>query len=87
MIKDIAAVVLGLVLGLSGDVAHAQQADCFTAGDARLPSKVTYEDGATVTVLDRLGGQLRSETTMPDGKNRKAALIGGCSCPRASFQR
>jgi hypothetical protein len=77
MIKEIAAVALGLMLSLSGDGASAQQADCFTAGDARLPSKVTYDNGSTLTVLDRLGGELRSETTLPDGKKTRGSAYRG----------
>jgi hypothetical protein len=76
MIKDIATVALGLMLGLSGDVAHAE-ANCFTAGDARLPSKLTQDNGAIWTVLDRLGGELRSETTLPDGKKTRGSSYQG----------
>lgn len=77
MTKEIAAIVLGLMFSLSGEVAFAQQADCFIAGNAELPLKITFDDGSTIAVLDRAGDSLRTETTLPDGRKSNGSAYRG----------
>ena len=75
--KGIAAVVLSLVFSLSIEVAYAQQADCSITGNAKLPLKVTFDDGSTISVLDRVGGRFRTVTTLPDGRKSEGNAYRG----------
>jgi|KBSMisStaDraftv2_1062788.scaffolds.fasta_scaffold187342_2 hypothetical protein len=77
MVKEITAVVLSLIVSLRAEVAYAQRADCFTTGGAKLPSKVTFDDGSTIAVLDRVGDKLRTETTLPDGRKSNGSAYRG----------
>jgi hypothetical protein len=71
---------LAAVLLLSaacGAKADAGQVDCPLTGHAKLPSKVTFDDGSTVAVIERRGDMLRIETTLPDGRKSAGSSYRG----------
>lgn len=76
-VKGIVAVVFGLFISSSVEVAYAQQADCSITGNAKLPLKVTLDDGSTIAVLDRVGGRFRTVTTLPDGRKSEGSAYRG----------
>jgi hypothetical protein len=72
--------ILAAALLLSGAFSaqvDAQQADCLLTGNAKLPSKVTFDDGSTVAVIERSGDTLRLETTLPDGRKSAGSSYRG----------
>lgn len=77
MVKNVVAIALAFVFFISGEVAHAQQADCLAPGNTKLPSKVAFDDGSTIAVVDRLGDKLRTETTLPDGRKSAGSAYRG----------
>jgi len=76
MVKQ-AIVIASLVCCLSGAIAQAQQADCDTAIDTKLPLKVTFDDGSIITALDRGKDNLRSEATLADGRKANGSTHQG----------
>ena len=77
MTKEIAAAVLRLVFSLSVETAYAQKADCSITDNAKPLLKVAYDDGSTITVLDRVGDKLRAETMLPDGRKSNGSAYRG----------
>jgi hypothetical protein len=62
-----------------GSLAHAQtsdkSADCLGMNGAKLPAKVTFDDGSVLTVIDRSGGKVRQEVLTADGRGPVAPTL------------
>jgi hypothetical protein len=71
------AIGLAFIFGLNGAVAYAQQVECPLTGNTKLPSKVTFDDGSTIAVVDRLGDKLRTVMTLPDGRRSSGSAFRG----------
>ncbi len=68
----------GLVIGA---LAQAQPSDtsatCPGMNGAKLPTKVTYDDGSALTVVNRSGGKMYQEVTTADGRKLYAVTYNG----------
>ena len=76
MIKE-ATIIAGLVCCLGGEIAQAQPADCLTTINAKLPLKVTFDDGSTIVALERTKDNLRSEAKLSDGRKTDGSTYQG----------
>jgi len=68
----------GLVIG---SFARAQTSEkpavCPGMNGAKLPTRVTYDDGSALTVVDRSGGKMYQEVMTPNGRKQYVVTYNG----------
>jgi hypothetical protein len=75
------AIIVALAGLIVGSLAQAQTSDtsavCPGMNGAKLPTKVTYDDGSVLTVVDRSGGKMYQVVTTADGRKLYAVTYNG----------